>query len=138
MGRAVPWLGGGCSLGVCASRVPQGGQPCHPACLALQETWYWDASNVTEMVLSGVKCAGHEMSLSHCQHHGTSLNCRNTGTRFAAGVICSESEQRGGAAGSGVCGQWGLQAAGSAGNGGCGQWGVEAVGSAGNGAGGCR
>ncbi|NWU58677.1 LOX3B oxidase, partial [Dromas ardeola] len=57
----------------------------------LQETWYWDASNVTEMVLSGVKCAGHEMSLSHCQHHGTSLNCRNTGTRFAAGVICSES-----------------------------------------------
>ncbi|NXX18318.1 LOXL3 oxidase, partial [Podargus strigoides] len=57
----------------------------------LQETWYWDASNVTEMVLSGVKCAGHEMSLSHCQHHGTSLRCRNTGTRFAAGVICSET-----------------------------------------------
>ncbi|KAM7112349.1 lysyl oxidase homolog 3 isoform 6-T6 [Ciconia maguari] len=55
------------------------------------ETWYWDTSNVTEMVLSGVKCAGHEMSLSHCQHHGTSLNCRNTGTRFAAGVICSET-----------------------------------------------
>lgn len=49
---------------------------------------------MTEMVLSGVKCAGHEMSLSHCQHHGTSLNCRNTGTRFAAGVICSESEWR--------------------------------------------
>ncbi|XP_069654425.1 lysyl oxidase homolog 3 isoform X5 [Haliaeetus albicilla] len=58
---------------------------------AVTETWYWDASNVTEMVLSGVKCAGHEMSLSHCQHHGTSLNCRNTGTRFAAGVICSET-----------------------------------------------
>ncbi|NXJ84125.1 LOX3B oxidase, partial [Trogon melanurus] len=57
----------------------------------LQETWYWDASNVTEMVLSGVKCAGHEMSLTHCQHHGTSLSCRNTGTRFAAGVICSET-----------------------------------------------
>ncbi|KAM9193503.1 lysyl oxidase homolog 3 isoform 9-T9 [Mergus octosetaceus] len=57
----------------------------------LQETWYWDASNVTEMVLSGVKCAGHEMSLSHCQHHGSSLSCRNTGTRFAAGVICSET-----------------------------------------------
>ncbi|XP_032915608.1 lysyl oxidase homolog 3 isoform X2 [Catharus ustulatus] len=57
----------------------------------LQETWYWDASNVTEMVMSGVKCAGHEMSLSHCQHHGASLSCRNTGTRFAAGVICSET-----------------------------------------------
>ncbi|NXR10572.1 LOX3B oxidase, partial [Semnornis frantzii] len=58
---------------------------------AVTETWYWDASNVTEMVLSGVKCGGHEMSLSHCQHHGTSLSCRNTGTRFAAGVICSET-----------------------------------------------
>uniref|UniRef100_A0A669PL13 Lysyl oxidase homolog n=1 Tax=Phasianus colchicus TaxID=9054 RepID=A0A669PL13_PHACC len=58
---------------------------------AVTETWYWDASNVTEMVLSGVKCAGHELSLNHCQHHGSSLNCRNTGTRFAAGVICSET-----------------------------------------------
>ncbi|NXF71122.1 LOX3B oxidase, partial [Sclerurus mexicanus] len=57
----------------------------------LQETWYWDASNVTEMVMSGVKCTGREMSLSHCQHHGASLSCRNTGTRFAAGVICSET-----------------------------------------------
>ncbi|KAI1238078.1 hypothetical protein IHE44_0012790 [Lamprotornis superbus] len=58
---------------------------------AVTETWYWDASNVTEMVMSGVKCAGHEMSLSHCQHHGASLSCRNTGTRFAAGVIFSET-----------------------------------------------
>ncbi|XP_067414950.1 lysyl oxidase homolog 3 isoform X2 [Emydura macquarii macquarii] len=57
----------------------------------LQETWYWDASNVTEMVLSGVKCAGHEMALSHCQHHANGLNCRKTGARFAAGVICSET-----------------------------------------------
>lgn len=65
----------------------------HPASPPPQETWYWDASNVTEMVMSGVKCAGHEMSLSHCQHHGASLSCRNTGTRFAAGVICSESER---------------------------------------------
>lgn len=73
------------------SRVTQSIWPSlsHPP----QETWYWDASNVTEMVLSGVKCAGHEMSLSHCQHHGSSLSCRNTGTRFAAGVICSESER---------------------------------------------
>ncbi|XP_037754479.1 lysyl oxidase homolog 3 isoform X8 [Chelonia mydas] len=57
----------------------------------LQETWYWDASNVTEMVLSGVRCAGHEMALSHCQHHGNSLNCKKMGTHFAAGVICSET-----------------------------------------------
>ncbi|XP_077157533.1 lysyl oxidase homolog 3 isoform X2 [Paroedura picta] len=57
---------------------------------AVTETWYWDASNVTEMVLSGVKCAGHEMALSHCQHHNT-VTCQKTGTRFAAGVICSET-----------------------------------------------
>ncbi|XP_058890117.1 lysyl oxidase homolog 3A-like isoform X4 [Acipenser ruthenus] len=57
----------------------------------LQETWYWDGSNVTEMVMSGVKCTGNEMSLSHCQHHGSSINCKNTDTRFAAGIICSET-----------------------------------------------
>uniref|UniRef100_H3AVL9 Lysyl oxidase homolog n=1 Tax=Latimeria chalumnae TaxID=7897 RepID=H3AVL9_LATCH len=56
----------------------------------LQETWYWDASNLTEMVLSGVKCNGDEMSIHHCQHHTESINCKRTGTRFAAGVICSE------------------------------------------------
>eukprot|EP00066_Takifugu_rubripes_P029625 XP_011618891.1 PREDICTED: lysyl oxidase homolog 3-like [Takifugu rubripes] len=27
---------------------------------AVNETWYWDSSNVTEMVLSGVKCSGSE------------------------------------------------------------------------------
>uniref|UniRef100_A0A8D0GGL1 Lysyl oxidase homolog n=1 Tax=Sphenodon punctatus TaxID=8508 RepID=A0A8D0GGL1_SPHPU len=58
---------------------------------AVTETWYWDASNVTEMGLSGVKCSGHEMSLSQCQNHGTNVNCKRTGTRFAAGVICSET-----------------------------------------------
>ncbi|XP_069488614.1 lysyl oxidase homolog 3 isoform X3 [Ambystoma mexicanum] len=57
----------------------------------LQETWYWDASNVTEMIMSGVKCTGTEMSLSHCQHHGANVNCKKTGSRFAAGVICSET-----------------------------------------------
>ncbi|XP_062991901.1 lysyl oxidase homolog 3 isoform X2 [Elgaria multicarinata webbii] len=57
---------------------------------AVTETWYWDASNVTEMVLSGVKCTGQEMALSHCQQHRT-LTCQKTGTRFAAGVICSET-----------------------------------------------
>lgn len=57
---------------------------------AVTETWYWDASNVTEMVLSGVKCTGQEMALSHCQQH-SSVTCRKTGPRFAAGVICSET-----------------------------------------------
>uniref|UniRef100_A0A6I8Q811 Lysyl oxidase homolog n=1 Tax=Xenopus tropicalis TaxID=8364 RepID=A0A6I8Q811_XENTR len=54
------------------------------------ETWYWDASNATEMVLSGVRCTGTEMSLGQCGHH-TSVSCKNTGTRHAAGVICSET-----------------------------------------------
>ncbi|XP_069488613.1 lysyl oxidase homolog 3 isoform X2 [Ambystoma mexicanum] len=58
---------------------------------AVTETWYWDASNVTEMIMSGVKCTGTEMSLSHCQHHGANVNCKKTGSRFAAGVICSET-----------------------------------------------
>ncbi|XP_063313560.1 lysyl oxidase homolog 3 isoform X10 [Pelobates fuscus] len=54
------------------------------------ETWYWDASNVTQMVLSGVRCSGNEMSLQQCSNHGT-VSCKNTGTRHAAGVICSET-----------------------------------------------
>lgn len=145
----------GCSLGTSDPGQSATSAATHPASLPPQETWYWDASNVTEMVMSGVKCAGHEMSLSHCQHHGASLSCRNTGTRFAAGVICSESERpRGmramGAAGSlsvggssagkgsvgcRICGQWGLWAVGSVGIGfcrqqrcvarGCGQWGLQ-------------
>ncbi|XP_049595984.1 lysyl oxidase homolog 3B isoform X3 [Syngnathus scovelli] len=57
---------------------------------ANQETWYWDSSNVTEMILSGVKCTGDEMSLMHCQRHKT-LNCQKAAAKFAAGVICSET-----------------------------------------------
>ncbi|CAL8274094.1 unnamed protein product [Merluccius merluccius] len=57
---------------------------------AVTETWYWDSSNVTEMILSGVKCVGSEMALSQCQHHKV-LNCQKTAAKFAAGVICSES-----------------------------------------------
>uniref|UniRef100_A0A3P9IYN9 Lysyl oxidase homolog n=1 Tax=Oryzias latipes TaxID=8090 RepID=A0A3P9IYN9_ORYLA len=54
------------------------------------ETWYWDSSNVTQMVLSGVRCTGEEMSLSHCQHHKT-VSCQKSAAKFAAGVICSET-----------------------------------------------
>ncbi|KAJ3613383.1 hypothetical protein NHX12_019632 [Muraenolepis orangiensis] len=57
---------------------------------AVTETWYWDSSNVTEMVLSGVKCSGTEMALSQCQQHKV-LSCQKTAAKFAAGVICSES-----------------------------------------------
>ncbi|KAM6960744.1 lysyl oxidase homolog 3B isoform 2-T2 [Aplochiton taeniatus] len=56
----------------------------------MQETWYWDSSNVTDMILSGVKCTGNEMSLSHCQHHKT-VSCQKAAAKFAAGVICSET-----------------------------------------------
>lgn len=58
-----------------------------------KETWYWDSSNVTEMAMSGVKCTGSEMSLSQCQHHKT-VSCQKSAAKFAAGVICSESEWR--------------------------------------------
>lgn len=56
-----------------------------------KETWYWDSSNVTDMLMSGVKCTGSEMSLSQCQHHKT-VSCQKSAAKFAAGVICSESE----------------------------------------------
>ncbi|KAG7461574.1 hypothetical protein MATL_G00192570 [Megalops atlanticus] len=56
----------------------------------LRETWYWDSSNVTDMVMSGVKCMGDEMTLNDCQRHKV-VSCRKAGTRFAAGVICSET-----------------------------------------------
>ncbi|KAI7805952.1 lysyl oxidase-like 3b precursor, partial [Triplophysa rosa] len=57
---------------------------------AITETWYWDSSNVTDMVMSGVKCTGDEMSLSQCQRHKT-VTCQKMAARFAAGVICSET-----------------------------------------------
>ncbi|XP_069833151.1 lysyl oxidase homolog 3 isoform X2 [Dendropsophus ebraccatus] len=57
---------------------------------AVTETWYWDATNVTEMIMSGVRCSGTEMSLQQCARH-KSVSCKNTGTRHAAGVICSET-----------------------------------------------
>ncbi|XP_055096619.1 lysyl oxidase homolog 3 isoform X2 [Symphalangus syndactylus] len=57
----------------------------------LQETWYWDSGNITEVVMSGVRCTGTELSLDQCAHHGTHITCKRTGTRFTAGVICSET-----------------------------------------------
>lgn len=47
-----------------------------------QETWYWDSGNVTEVVMSGVRCTGTELSLDQCAHHGTHVTCRRTGSRF--------------------------------------------------------
>ncbi|XP_062378619.1 lysyl oxidase homolog 3B isoform X1 [Sardina pilchardus] len=56
----------------------------------LKETWYWDGSNVTDMVWSGVQCTGNEMSLTQCQRHKV-FNCQKSAARFSAGVICSET-----------------------------------------------
>uniref|UniRef100_A0A8C2K692 Lysyl oxidase homolog n=1 Tax=Cyprinus carpio TaxID=7962 RepID=A0A8C2K692_CYPCA len=58
---------------------------------AFQETWYWagDAS-ADNVVMSGVRCSGTEMSLPHCLHHGKHINCPRGGGRFAAGVSCSD------------------------------------------------
>ncbi|PIO26584.1 hypothetical protein AB205_0143420 [Aquarana catesbeiana] len=57
---------------------------------AVTETWYWDSSNMTDMIMSGVRCSGTEMSLQQCTHH-RAVSCKNTGSRHAAGVICSET-----------------------------------------------
>nr|XP_012644042.1 lysyl oxidase homolog 3 isoform X4 [Microcebus murinus] len=57
----------------------------------LQETWYWDSGNITEVVMSGVRCTGTELSLDQCAHHGTHITCKRAETRFTAGVICSET-----------------------------------------------
>ncbi|XP_026536934.1 lysyl oxidase homolog 2-like isoform X2 [Notechis scutatus] len=58
---------------------------------AFQETWYWyrdtDADNV---VMSGMKCSGTEMALSHCPHDAK-VSCPKGGGRYAAGVSCTET-----------------------------------------------
>uniref|UniRef100_A0A7N6BYT3 Lysyl oxidase homolog n=1 Tax=Anabas testudineus TaxID=64144 RepID=A0A7N6BYT3_ANATE len=59
---------------------------------AFQETWYWPGEvSADAVVMSGVRCSGTEMSLSHCLHHGDHLSCPKGGGRNAAGVSCSET-----------------------------------------------
>ncbi|MBN3296910.1 LOL2B oxidase, partial [Amia calva] len=59
---------------------------------AFQETWYWPGQvSADNVVMSGVKCSGTEMSLSHCLHHGQDLVCPKGGARYAAGVSCTET-----------------------------------------------
>ncbi|XP_015263061.1 PREDICTED: lysyl oxidase homolog 2 [Gekko japonicus] len=58
---------------------------------AFQETWYWQGDGSSDqVVMSGVKCSGTEMALSHCRHH-THVNCPKGGGRYAAGVSCTEA-----------------------------------------------
>ncbi|KAI4885668.1 hypothetical protein NFI96_026600, partial [Prochilodus magdalenae] len=58
----------------------------------LEETWYWPGEVKADAVMmSGIRCAGTEMSLSHCLHHGEHVSCPKGGARHAAGVSCSET-----------------------------------------------
>ncbi|XP_074051461.1 lysyl oxidase homolog 2 [Macrotis lagotis] len=58
---------------------------------AFQETWYWQGDiSANTVVMSGVKCSGTEMALSHCRHHGENVACPQ-GEHHAAGVACSET-----------------------------------------------
>uniref|UniRef100_A0A8C0IYH1 Lysyl oxidase homolog n=1 Tax=Chelonoidis abingdonii TaxID=106734 RepID=A0A8C0IYH1_CHEAB len=59
---------------------------------AFQETWYWHGEvSANDVIMSGVKCSGTEMSLAHCRHDGAQVSCPRGGGRFAAGVSCSET-----------------------------------------------
>uniref|UniRef100_A0A8C7H7Z0 Lysyl oxidase homolog n=1 Tax=Oncorhynchus kisutch TaxID=8019 RepID=A0A8C7H7Z0_ONCKI len=59
---------------------------------AFQETWYWSGDvSADDVVMSGVRCSGTEMTLAQCLHHGKHLDCPRGGGRFAAGVSCSET-----------------------------------------------
>nr|XP_046167499.1 lysyl oxidase homolog 2A-like isoform X1 [Oncorhynchus gorbuscha] len=59
---------------------------------AFQETWYWQGDvSADDVVMSGVRCSGTEMTLAQCLHHGKHLDCPRGGGRFAAGVSCSET-----------------------------------------------
>ncbi|XP_051830185.1 lysyl oxidase homolog 2 [Antechinus flavipes] len=58
---------------------------------AFQETWYWQGDiSANTVLMSGVKCSGTEMALSHCHHDGENVACPQ-GEHHAAGVVCSET-----------------------------------------------
>ncbi|XP_034022951.1 lysyl oxidase homolog 2A [Thalassophryne amazonica] len=59
---------------------------------AFQETWYWQGDSSSEnVVMSGVRCSGTELTLDQCLHHGKHLQCPRGGGRFAAGVSCTQT-----------------------------------------------
>uniref|UniRef100_A0A673APC4 Lysyl oxidase homolog n=1 Tax=Sphaeramia orbicularis TaxID=375764 RepID=A0A673APC4_9TELE len=59
---------------------------------AFQETWYWQGdSSADNVVMSGVRCSGTELTLDQCLHHGKHIDCPKGGGRFAAGVSCTQT-----------------------------------------------
>lgn len=59
---------------------------------SVQETWYWAGSpGASQVVMSGVRCAGTELALQQCQRHGP-VHCPSGGGRFSAGVTCTARE----------------------------------------------
>ncbi|XP_054594160.1 lysyl oxidase homolog 2b isoform X2 [Nothobranchius furzeri] len=62
------------------------------ASIAFQERSYWPGEvRADDVLMSGVRCSGTEMSLSHCQHHGVHISCSRGGRQYPAGVSCSET-----------------------------------------------
>ncbi|KAG8435452.1 hypothetical protein GDO86_013403 [Hymenochirus boettgeri] len=57
---------------------------------AVQDTWYWQGTpGAGEVVMSGVRCSGTEMSIQQCRHHSV-VHCPRGGGRNSAGVTCTE------------------------------------------------
>ncbi|XP_053125347.1 lysyl oxidase homolog 2 [Hemicordylus capensis] len=58
---------------------------------AFQESWYWHGDvNADSVVMSGIKCSGTEMTLTHCKHDAA-VSCPRGGGRYAAGASCTET-----------------------------------------------
>jgi len=57
--------------------------------------FYPGTENVTDIMMTGVKCEGDEVALQYCQHDGKHLSpCGESGRTLTpfAGAICTESK----------------------------------------------
>ncbi|XP_030058770.1 lysyl oxidase homolog 4 isoform X2 [Microcaecilia unicolor] len=58
---------------------------------AMKETWYWQGTpGAGDVVMSGVRCSGTELSLQQCQKHSV-VHCPRGGGRLSVGVTCVDS-----------------------------------------------